>query len=173
MTKTRKLKADDVQKLLDQGYCRVSRRHMILSRIDREDWREHMARDHAPWDWKGDGMSWATRSGMADHYRRCYSKDWIYVDPTSQVQFLKFPGSADGPGQFMGRPRWEKAPVPTLPADPVGTSETQPDQVVGTSESQPDQYRTPHQRLAMQVLITIGIVTIVWGIVEILMRVSV
>lgn len=169
MIKQSKIQASHVDRLIEQGYCRVSRRHMILSRIDREDWREHMARDHAPWDWKGDGMKWATSNGMADHYRRCYSKDQMQLHPDCAALFLKFPGSGCGPEQFMGKPRWEKAPVPKRPADPGSTSETQPDQVVGTSESQPDLAPGSQAPEAPEVFFVVGgLIGAVWLMVEII-----
>ncbi len=67
--------------LVNQGYSRVSRNYCHLSRIDRPDWRNHMAQDHAPWDWRGEGLSWTNSIADAqDFYRRCLSKDVITVE---------------------------------------------------------------------------------------------
>lgn len=65
--------------LIKQGFRRVSNSGLIVSRIDRHDWREYMARQHSPWDPSGDGMKWvfvlSRQAGSAeDHYRRCYSR---------------------------------------------------------------------------------------------------
>ena len=39
------------------GYCITSRRHRSANRLDRQDWREYMAKQHAPWDPEGDGKA--------------------------------------------------------------------------------------------------------------------
>jgi len=72
-----------VLKLINQGYRRTSNRHCLVSRVDRPDWRDVMAQDHAPWDWTGQGRSWVNNlgAGASDFYRRCLSKDTIKVDP--------------------------------------------------------------------------------------------
>jgi hypothetical protein len=76
------------ERLIRSGYCPVSNKHFMLSRIDRPDWREHMAlkhcggRDEEDPFWKA--MEWVAmlgEQGAADHYRRCYSKDRITVSP--------------------------------------------------------------------------------------------
>ena len=72
-----------------QGYLRVSRRHGMLSRLDRKDWQEYMAAAHYPWSVK-EGEEWVKSLGgdAEDHYRRCYSKDKIEVslDISKMVQ---------------------------------------------------------------------------------------
>jgi hypothetical protein len=45
-----------LSELISKGYRVVSRRYSILSRVDREDWREYMATKHSPW---------SLREGMA------------------------------------------------------------------------------------------------------------
>jgi hypothetical protein len=72
------------KRYMKQGYRRVSRKFCQLSRIDREDWKEHMAKIHIPWNFEK-GMNWVKclerQPGSAeDHYRRCYSEDIITVD---------------------------------------------------------------------------------------------
>lgn len=63
------------------GYAITSCALNGASRIDRSDWKEHMAKQHAPWDPTGDGMDWVNCLGnrAADHYRRAYSKDNISI----------------------------------------------------------------------------------------------
>lgn len=58
------------------GYRRTSNRFGHLSRIDRPDWKEHMAQRHSPWS-KEEGRAWvrALGDGASDHYRRVFSKD--------------------------------------------------------------------------------------------------
>ena len=69
--------------LHSKGYVITSNKYGSACRIDRPDWREYMAREHAPWDPEGDGMSWVMCLGdrAADHYRRCYSRDEVTVPP--------------------------------------------------------------------------------------------
>jgi hypothetical protein len=67
------------KKLMALGYRRTSNAFGIVSRIDREDWKEHMAIRHSPWSLE-EGMEWIKclgESSAEDHYRRCYSKDNI------------------------------------------------------------------------------------------------
>lgn len=86
-----RVKKEDVPAMIAAGYRRTSRRHLGLCRIDRPDWREYMAFQHAPWDPAGDGMEWVKNVGAADHYRRCYSEDRIELaDPAI---FMMFPPS--------------------------------------------------------------------------------
>ena len=68
-------------RLVAAGYKVVSRAYSEVARIDRPDWREHIAAAHAPWDPEGEGMRWANSPGMEDHYRRCYSKDKLTIPP--------------------------------------------------------------------------------------------
>jgi hypothetical protein len=73
------------------GYKCISRRYGIVARIDRDDWLEHMARQHAPWS-LADGMKWVRalgRAAAADHYRRVYSKDTLTLGELGAA----FPGS--------------------------------------------------------------------------------
>jgi len=90
--------ADD---LIKKGYRRTSVRSLGVSRVDREDWREHMAKEHVPWDPEGEGMSWVTNMGRgaADHYRRVYSNDRLKV--SSKEEFRKIPGSGFDPTGFV------------------------------------------------------------------------
>ena len=77
------------------GYCITSRRAPTwATRIDRKDWREHMAAQHPG------GMEWVKCLGKdaADHYRRMYSKDTIVVH-SGWVKLL--PNSGQGPAEFL------------------------------------------------------------------------
>jgi len=58
--------------LTSYGYRRISRKHGLISRIDRPDWREVMAKKMflTP---EQIGVS------LCDHYRRCFSKDTLQV----------------------------------------------------------------------------------------------
>lgn len=78
---------DWADRLARSGYRVVSRRHGGLSRLDRADWQEAMARDYVRGFPGGlernlpEGLAWvaALGDGAADHYRRCYSRDRITV----------------------------------------------------------------------------------------------
>jgi hypothetical protein len=62
---------------MKEGYCVTSRKFKHVSRLDRPDWKEHMAIRHSPWSMK-EGLSWVKclgERGAEDHYRRVYSKD--------------------------------------------------------------------------------------------------
>lgn len=98
----KRIKPSHVEKLIADGYCRVSRKYMVLARIDRPKWREYMAKDHAPWDVEGEGMKWASSEGMADHYRRCYSQHKFEVHPDCAQIFRQFPAShgTDAPQDY-------------------------------------------------------------------------
>lgn len=68
------------EQLIAQGYRRVSRKFGIVARVDREDWREYMAEQHAPWDIQ-QGRKWVKLLGKnaADYYRRCLSNDKLEI----------------------------------------------------------------------------------------------
>lgn len=93
----------NTEKLIAQGYRCISRKFGLISRIDRADWREHMAQKHSPWDPKGDGMRWVgcleLQPGSAeDQYRRCYSKDTLEISPSAS---FKIPCSDHDPVGFI------------------------------------------------------------------------
>lgn len=90
-------KLRSLDELADAGYYVVSRRHRMVARIDRADWREVMARHHAPWDVNGDGMRWACLKGMGDYYRRYLSKDVLTLPESMWQQAVKtLPNSGAG-----------------------------------------------------------------------------
>lgn len=67
--------------LVRLGYRRVSNSSRGISRVDRTDWREYMAAQHAPGDPTGEGKLWVDALELAhsaaDFYRRVYSKDQL------------------------------------------------------------------------------------------------
>ena len=76
------------------GYCKVSSSFCLVARIDRPDWKEHMAKLHAPWDIK-EGLEWVRllgEAGAEDMYRRCYSKDTKSVD---RCDYRNYPASSE------------------------------------------------------------------------------
>lgn len=83
------------------GYCITSHKHRHVSRIDRPDWREYLAVQHAPWDPEGEGMAWVTHMGAraGDQYRRVHSRDSLVVSEET-VRLLQ--SSEGGPDWFMG-----------------------------------------------------------------------
>lgn len=87
------VKEPDNRTLRQKGYRYISRRHRIVARVDRPDWREHMATRHSPSDPEGAGMRWVKALGgdAANHYRRCYSEDRIETST-----FFKSVGNSSG-----------------------------------------------------------------------------
>lgn len=66
-----------IKQLIAQGYRRISGKYGIVSRIDREDWKEYMAAKYAPLDIER-GRKWVNclaEWSAEDNYRRCNSKD--------------------------------------------------------------------------------------------------
>lgn len=97
---------DRITELKARGYAITSRRHRHASRIDRPDWKEHMA----AWHVKGfpnqeeamkKGRAWVEVLGRyaADFYRRCISQDTITV-PQSYISWLPNSGSHKAPAEF-------------------------------------------------------------------------
>ncbi|HIF0636040.1 TPA: hypothetical protein ACXYQ5_005014 [Klebsiella pneumoniae] len=80
------------------GYCRVSNQHMMISRIDRPDWREVLAVHFCPHD-PEEGMDRTYSDGAADYYRRCLSKDKLTLKDKALYQM--FPGSGGGHSHFI------------------------------------------------------------------------
>ena len=87
------------QQLINAGYRRTSNSYRMVSRVDRPDWKEHMAKQHSPWSFE-DGMKWVNGLGSSasDHYRRVYSKDTLMVSPTV---FSKIPTSIHDPVGYI------------------------------------------------------------------------
>lgn len=79
----------------EKGYCIVCTQSPILiARIDRPDWREHMA-DVNP---KGNEWVMMLASKAAHHYRKHYSKDVLVV---AHNWIGQVPKSEDGPLEFV------------------------------------------------------------------------
>jgi len=99
---------DEATRLIDSGYRCTSNRHRMVSRLDRPDWREHMARDHTR-GFRGDpqrnldeGMKWVAvlGTGAADHYRRVLSRDKIERVPQEVYDRIKRIGAHAGPDDY-------------------------------------------------------------------------
>jgi hypothetical protein len=89
------LNPEKIERLKKRGYCRISRKFGLLSRIDCNNWRERLAAGHVR------GMDWVKLLGdksAADYYRRCASKDHLEVGKDAG---LKFPTSGDGPTEYL------------------------------------------------------------------------
>lgn len=100
--------------LIEQGYCLVSRKHRLVSRVDKKDWLQKLAKHHAPWDPKGEGREHVMNMGLAqaaDFYRRVLSNEKKQVSPELAS---KIPGSLDAAfgwckdGDVQGRSAWDK-----------------------------------------------------------------
>jgi hypothetical protein len=109
------------RRLIASGYRAGSNRYRIVSRIDREDWKEHMARKHAPWSFE-EGMRWVIGLGderAADHYRRVYTKDKIEGVPEEVYRAVKRAGNGAGWGGLSEyRPLLPVGAVPATDWDP-------------------------------------------------------
>ncbi len=79
--------------LISRGYRRTSRKFGTISRVDRPDWREYMAKEHAPWNIE-EGLEWVETLGdsAGDYYRRVLSKDHKEI---GQEYAKFFPSSSD------------------------------------------------------------------------------
>jgi len=87
------IKEKYISMLISKGYRRTSCKFGTVSRVDRPDWREYMARDHAPWD-INEGLEWVEALGdsAGDYYRRVLSKDHKEIGK----EYAKFfPSSSD------------------------------------------------------------------------------
>lgn len=65
----------NIELLISQGYRRISNKHGIISRIDREDWVEYLLKK------TNNDEKWIKAVGetLEDFYRRVYSKDKITI----------------------------------------------------------------------------------------------
>lgn len=85
--------------LIASGYRRVSNRYRLVARIDRPDWIDILARDllRSPAEFYVPGAK--EPAGMwADHYRRCFSRDTLTLDPDV---FYQIPTSCHDPVGFV------------------------------------------------------------------------
>ena len=90
---------DDIPVFVALGYRRTSRKHGMISRIDRPDWQEFLAR-------KGMLVGPGREGNGADHYRRVYSKDTITLVPLSLA--LEVPTSGHDPVGFIPKDQLEQ-----------------------------------------------------------------
>lgn len=83
------------------GYRCTSNTYRMVSRIDRPDWIEWMASQHAPWS-RVQGLAWVHGLGIGagDHYRRCYSKDTLTVSD-EVYRLIKRHGTGGGWGNLV------------------------------------------------------------------------
>ncbi len=113
----------EAARLVASGYRPVSRRHRMLSRIDREDWREWMGRDHTrgfpgPKDRNlAEGMRWVDGLGSqaADFYRRVHSKDVLHLVPQDVFDAVRRSGPDYGNGGREGYLPIAAAPAANQP----------------------------------------------------------
>ena len=97
---------DEATRLIESGYRSISNRHRGASRLDRPDWREHMARNHVdgfpgdPAKNYEDGMRWVTGlgPGAADVYRGVLSTDKLYDLPQDVHDRIRKAGNGSGWG---------------------------------------------------------------------------
>lgn len=95
------------EKLMAQGYRRVSNKHRHVSRIDRPDWATLLSKDMFNRDvafYYDNPRQWE------DHYRRCYSKDVLVVDQYTSPHVRGSSGEVTG---FVGL--GEASDYPTKP----------------------------------------------------------
>lgn len=89
----------DIAHFVTLGYRRTSRKYGIISRVDRPDWKEFLAR-------KGMLIGPEREGNGADHYRACYSKDKITLEPPSLA--LDVPTSGHDPVGFIPKDQLEQ-----------------------------------------------------------------
>ena len=90
------------------GYCWISRRHMLVSRIDRADWEMILAKAPAPWN-PEEGLSRVRGLGAsaADMYRRVYSRDRVSLKEVPggfRSTQRYYPYSNQGPQSYLRKP---------------------------------------------------------------------
>jgi hypothetical protein len=92
------LTAADIKALIQKGYCRTLGKYGLVSRIDRADWKEHMAKEHSPWSIK-DGLAWVKvlgATGAEDQFRRVDSRDTLEVGAALGKLFPPSGGTVTG-----------------------------------------------------------------------------
>ncbi len=92
---------DDMAKFEALGYRRTSRKYGIISRVDRPDWKEFLAR-------KGMVIGPGREGNGADHYRACYSKDNIELGTEFAYLALEVPTSGHDPVGFIPKDQLEQ-----------------------------------------------------------------
>jgi hypothetical protein len=110
--------------LIASGYRAISNRYRMIARIDREDWREEMARRHVagfPGDQETNfqrGMCWVNSLGShaADLYRRVYSKDVLEGVNPAAFERIRKSGDGFGGGRLNEFRSQQPRKSPTSPA---------------------------------------------------------
>ncbi len=92
---------EDMAKFVALGYRRTSRKYGIISRVDRPDWKEFLAR-------KGMLIGPGREGNGADHYRACYSKDKIELGTEFAWLALEVPTSGHDPVGFIPKDQLEQ-----------------------------------------------------------------
>lgn len=113
---TAALKAD---LLIASGYCPISNKYRMVSRLDRPDWLEYMAFLHTeglrgtPEENLKEGMRWATGlgDGAADFYRRVHSGDTL--EGLSEEVYRRVKAATPGNGWGGVNEYREKVEEPT------------------------------------------------------------
>lgn len=82
--------AKEAKALIEAGYHRISNTGRIVSRIDRDDWRQFMAQQHSRSEKIGRDWGIALGRSAENHYRRCYSKDKLVLQ---EKLYRMIPGS--------------------------------------------------------------------------------
>lgn len=92
-----------IEYMVASGYCRTSNKFGLVSRIDRPDWREHMAERAYPpeYGYTHLGHAWVKNLGTraADQYRRCYSQDKFEMGRSTGRRFP--PSEGGGVNEFL------------------------------------------------------------------------
>ncbi len=92
---------EDMPALVALGYRRTSRKYGIISRVDRPDWKEFLAR-------KGMLIGPGREGNGADHYRACYSKDKIELGTEFAYLALEVPTSGHDAVGFIPKNQLEQ-----------------------------------------------------------------
>lgn len=94
------MKELSAKEIMDMGYRRISNSAQMVARVDRSDWKEFMAKSHAPWSITA-GLRWIESLGAqaSDHYRRCFSHDKLTINDSKVFKEIK--GSGADPVGFI------------------------------------------------------------------------
>lgn len=87
------------ENLVARGYRRTSRRHGMVSRVDRPDWKEVLAKHLIRSVPEMEKMVRRSPGDWEDYYRRVLSKDTITLNPPSRA--LSIPSSDHDPVGYV------------------------------------------------------------------------
>lgn len=71
----------EAKSLMEKGYRRISNKYCLISRVDREDWKELVAKRFCPWDQKQGMELVERRKPCGGFYRSVISEDKLTVAP--------------------------------------------------------------------------------------------